>query len=333
MRSSETIWNRWPALALIALATLVATGCGAGDTAADKAQNATAPGTAKAELDLCVIDNKSDHPSIQAIHKGMDDTAKHYPVKIEYFDPNLDPQRQNAQIDDCIARKFDAILLDAVDPAAVVPGIKKASDAQIPVVMHNADTNDEGRKLTATFVTPDLYAQGVAVGSVIAETMPSDAKMVIISGVPGQTGVAERINGAKESLKGTNIEFLDDQAANWDKDKALQVMQAYLTRYPDVAGVYALDDFMALGALEAIKAAGKQDKIKVYGVGGAKDACQAIKAGELQGSAIHLSYMVGVHTVRAAWDVAHGLPVPKLITFPSIGLDPDNVAEYEELCW
>ncbi|MGH7215565.1 MAG: sugar ABC transporter substrate-binding protein, partial [Tepidisphaeraceae bacterium] len=231
------------------------------------------------------------------------------------------------------AREFDVILVNAVDPAAVVPGIQAASEAGIPVVMHNADTNEEGRQYTATMVTPDLYAQGLAVGEIIAETMPEGAQMVIISGVPGQTGVAERTDGAIESLEGTGIEFVDDQAANWDKDEALQVMQAYLTRYPDIEGVYALDDFMAFGALEAIEAAGKQDQIKVFGVGGVTEACESIKNGELQGSAIHLSYLVGVQAVRAAWDVTHNLVVPKDITFPSIGLDSENVEQYEALCW
>ncbi len=280
-----------------------------------------------------MIDNLTDHPSIQAIHRGMEETAQYYPVAIEYFDPNGDPQRQIAQIDDCIAREFDVLVLNAVDPAAVVPGIQRSVEAGIPVVMHNADTNEEGQQYTSTFVSPDLYAQGVAVGLEIAEDFPDGAEMVIISGVPGQTGVAERINGAMESLEGTGVEFIDDQSANWDKDEALQVMQAFLTRYPDINGVYALDDFMALGALEAINAAGKQDQILVYGVGGAVEGCEAIQSGELQASAMHLSHLVGVHAIRAAWDVGHGLPVPKNITFPSIGLDSDNVEQYLDLCW
>lgn len=288
---------------------------------------------AAASIKVCVIHNKADHPSIQAIIKGMDDTAKFYPVEITYFDPAGDPQKQVSQLNDCVARKFDVILPNAVDPAAIVPGIKAASEAGIPVVMHNADTNEEGRQYTEAMITPDLRAQGVAVGEIIANTMPKDAKMVVISGIPGQTGVAERKEGAMESLEGTGIQFLDDQSADWDKDKALQVMQAFLTRYPDIQGVYALDDFMAFGAIEAIKAANKMDQIKVYGVGGVKEACESIKNGELQGSAFHLSYLVGVQAIRASWDVTHNLVVPKDITFPSIGIDKDNVDQYQQLCW
>ena len=327
---------RWASV-LLSL-TILTAACGnvvqTGD--ADNTDNPGATdegGDGEVSFKFCVIHNSADHPSIQAIIRGMDETASYYPVELAYFDPVMDPQRQIAQIDDCIAREFDAILLNAVDPAAVVPGIRSASEAGIPVVMHNADTNEEGRQYTATFVTPDLRAQGVAVGRTIAEVMPEGAEMVLISGVPGQSGVIDRTEGAQESLEGTGIEFLDDQAANWDKDEALQVMQGYLTRYPDIQGVYALDDFMAFGALEAIKAAGKEDQIKVFGVGGVEEACEAIKNGELAGSAIHLSHLVGVHAVRAAWDVAQGLPVPKDITFPSIGLDASNVEQFEHLCW
>jgi hypothetical protein len=68
-------------------------------------------------------------------------------------------------------------------------------------------------------------------------------------------------------------------------------------------------------------------------VGGAVEGCEAIQSGELQASAMHLSHLVGVHAVRAAWDVGHGLPVQKEITFPSIGLDSDNIEQYLDLCW
>jgi ribose transport system substrate-binding protein len=321
-------------LALVLLALLGLTACTQGETPGTGPNSTAGPGKqADARLELCVIHNLADHPSIQSIITGMKESARHYPVDLQFFDPAGDPQKQSAQIDDCIARKFDAILLNAVDPAAVVPGIKKAHDAGIPVVMHNADTNAEGRQYTATFVTPDLRAQGVAVGRLMAEQLPQGAKIVIISGVPGQSGVKDRTEGAEESFGAKGLTVLDNQAANWDKDKALQVMQAFLTRYPQIDAVYALDDFMALGALQAIKAANRQDKIKVYGVGGAKEACTALENGELAGSAIHLSYLVGVQSVRAAWDVVHGLPVPKDITFPSIGIDAKNVKQNESLCW
>jgi ribose transport system substrate-binding protein len=293
----------------------------------------TAPAASTDRLRLCVVHNNADHPSIQSGIKGFQDEAKFYPVDISFFDPALDPQKQVSMITDCVAQKFDVIAVNAVDAAAVVPALKAAHDAGIPIVMHNADTNDAGRQYSATFVTTDTYSQGKAVGQSIKAVMPAGAKMVIISGIPGQSGIQDRIDGAVEVLKGTNITFVETQFGEWSKDKALQVMQSFLVKYPDIQGVYALDDEMALGALQAIKAAGKQDQVKAFGVNGQKEVCDLIKSGGFGGTALQSTYMVGVDTVRAAWDITHNRVVPNPWIVPTIGLTKDNIDTYYSLCW
>jgi ribose transport system substrate-binding protein len=281
-----------------------------------------------------VVVNNADHPSITAMNQGMQDEAAIYGVKLVILDPAFDPQKQVSMIDNLIAQEVDALLVNAVDPAAVVPSLKKASEAGIPVIMNNADTNEEGHQYTETFVTTDTYGQGFAVGEAIKAVMEPNSKMAIISGKPGQSGVAERIQGAKDALEGTGIEFIAEQPAEWSKDKALTVMQDFLTRYPDLNGVYALDDPMALGALQAIKAGGRDDLLgKVFGVNGNKEACDAIANGEMGGTALQLSYLVGVYSIRAAWDVTHDRIVDDIIAAPTVGLTKENLPEWESQCW
>jgi ribose transport system substrate-binding protein len=285
-------------------------------------------------LTFGVVVNNADHPSITAMNQGMQDEAAIYGVELVILDPAFDPQKQVSMIDNLIAQGVDALLVNAVDPAAVVPSLKKASEAGIPVIMNNADTNEEGHQYTETFVTTDTYGQGLAVGEAIRAVMEPNSKMAIISGKPGQSGVAERIQGAKDALEGTGIEFIAEQPAEWSKDKALTVMQDFLTRYPDLNGVYALDDPMALGALQAIKAAGRDDLLgKVFGVNGNKEACEAIANGEMGGTALQLSYLVGVYSIRAAWDVTHDRIVDDVIAAPTVGVTKDNLAEWESQCW
>jgi ribose transport system substrate-binding protein len=286
------------------------------------------------EFTFGVVVNNADHPSITAMNQGMQDEAAIYGVELVILDPAFDPQKQVSMIDNLIAQGVDALLVNAVDPAAVVPSLRKASEAGIPVIMNNADTNEEGHQYTETFVTTDTYGQGFAVGEAMRAVMEPNSKMVIISGKPGQSGVAERIQGAKDAVEGTGIEFIAEQPAEWSKDKALTVMQDFLTRYPDLNGVYALDDPMALGALQAIKAAGRDDLLgKVFGVNGNKEACEAIANGEMGGTALQLSYLVGVYSVRAAWDVTHDRIVDDVIAAPTVGLTRDNLAEWESQCW
>ena len=286
------------------------------------------------KLTFGVVVNNADHPSITAMSQGMQDEAAIYGVELVILDPAFDPQRQVGMIDNLIAQGVDALLVNAVDPAAVVPSLRKAKEAGIPVIMHNADTNEEGHQYTETFVTTDTYGQGRAVGDAIKAVMEPNSQMVIISGKPGQSGVAERIQGAKDAIEGTGIEFVAEQPAEWSKDKALTVMQDFLTRYPDLDGVYALDDPMALGALQAIKASGRDELLgKVFGVNGNKEACEAIKNGEMGGTALQLSYLVGVYSVRAGWDVTHGRIVDDVISAPTVGLTKENLAQWESQCW
>lgn len=284
---------------------------------------------------MCVVHNSADHPSITALVEGMNAEAPLYGAEITAFDPALDPQRQASMIEDCIARKPDVIVVNAVDPAAVVPGLRKAFEAGIPVLTQNADTNEEGREYTVAFIGSQSYDQGYAVGEMIAKAAGGQGNVVVITGRTGQTDSVNRSAGMEAAFAdaGATFNILAQQPADWSKDKALTVMQDLLTRYPDVNIVFGQDDPMALGALEAIKANGLEGEIKVYGVGGMKDACAAVEAGEMAGTALQLSYMVGVYTVRAAYDITQGRMVPKQVLAPTAPLTADNYAQWSSQCW
>lgn len=294
----------------------------------------TAAGAAAADLNICVVHNNADHPSITAIVNGMNDEGAIYGAEITYFDPAFDPQKQASMVEDCIARQPSVIVVNAVDPAAVVQVLKKASEAGVPTIMQNADTNDEGHQYTRTFVGSQSYDQGYAVGQMIVKATEGKGNLVMITGKPGQFDVVQRADGAKKAFEdaGAQINILAEEPADWSKDKALTVMQDLLTRHPDINIVFGQDDPMALGALQAIKAAGVEG-IKVFGVNGNKDACDAIKAGDMYGTAMQLSYMVGVYTVRAAYDIVQGRQVPAKILAPTAPVTPENVASLEAQCW
>ena len=286
---------------------------------------------------FCVVHNNTDHPSITAVIQGMNDEAEVFNIKMTHYDPAYDPQKQISMIEDCISLKSDLIVVNAVDPAAVVAGIKTAHRAGIPVVMNNADTNDEGRKYTETFVGSSGIDEGHATGEAMVNTLSNGAKGVVIIGKPGQTGVVERMQGVREALaKGKRkLIFLDEQPANWMADEAMTVMQAFLTRYPpgELDFVLALDDPMALGAMEAIKPAGRMSEIKIYGFNGNKQACDAIKNGQMEGTALSLSYLSGVNTIRAGYDVLKGRIVSKRINSPTQQLIPANIDRWYSQCW
>jgi ribose transport system substrate-binding protein len=283
---------------------------------------------------LCVVHNNADHPSITAIVNGMNDEAQIFSAKITYFDPAFDPQKQVSMIEDCIARKADVIAVNAVDPAAVVPALKKAAQAGIPVIMHNADTNAAGRDYTKTYVGVRSYDQGYVVGAQMVKDLNGKGSIVEITGKPGQTDAVNRAAGMRAAIADAKaeIKILASEPSDWSKDKALTVAQDLLTRYPKIDAIFAHDDGSAIGALQAVKAADRQG-IKIYGVNGQKEACDAIKNHEMMASAMQPSYLIGVYTVRAAYDTLHGRIVPKEILAPTAVITADNVAQLESQCW
>ena len=284
---------------------------------------------------ICVVHNNADHPSITALVKGMNDEGAIYGAKITYFDPALNPVKQVSMIEDCISRKPNVIVVNAVDPAAVVPALRKASEAGIPVLMQNADTTPEGHAYTKAFIGSQSYDQGYAVGQMIVKALGGKGNIVVITGKTGQTDTVNRTAGMQAAFKDAkaSIDVLAVQPADWSKDKALTVMQDLLTRFPKIDAVFGQDDPMALGALEAIKAQGREKEIKVFGVNGNKEACQAIKAGDMYGTALQLSYLVGVYTVRAAYDLTQKRLVPPTILAPTAPVTPENVDTWMSQCW
>src|SRR5512133_3860622 len=163
------------------------------------AQPAAQQPAAAPTYSFCVVHNNADHPSITAIVNGMNDEAAIYHAKVTYFDPAFDPQKQASQIEDCIAQKPNVILVNAVDPTAVIASLKKAKDAGIPVIMHNADTTEEGHQYTRAYVGSQSYDQGYAVGKMMATQLGGKGKVVVIIGKPGQTDVVNRVAGVKQA--------------------------------------------------------------------------------------------------------------------------------------
>jgi len=327
-------------LSACALPTVVEEAAPVEEAEAPAAESEAAPAAVEEagdKLEICVVHNNADHPSITAVVKGMDEEAAIYNAEITYFDPAFDPQKQAAMIEDCIARQPDVIAVNSVDPAAVVASIKKAYEAGIPVVTQNANCSPEGYQYLTSFIGSQSYDQGYAVGKMMAAKLgDTDSGVIFLGGMPGQTDYVNRVEGSMDAwaAAGVSYEVLADMPAEWSKDKALTVMQDLLTRYPEgIDAVYAVDDPMAIGALEAIKAAGRLDEIAVFGTNGNVDACEAIKAGEMYGTALQMSYLVGVYTVRAAYDIVAGRLVADSILAPTAGVTPDNIDSWMDMCW
>jgi ABC-type sugar transport system substrate-binding protein len=285
-------------------------------------------------LTMCVVHNFADSVSVTAMVKGMNDEASAYNADITYFDPANDPQKQASMIADCASRQPDVLVVNAVDPEAVIPEMKRASEAGIKILTINADVAEDGQQYRMSFIGSDSFTQGYSVGTMIAAGLNNEGNLVIVGGNPGQTDSVNRTEGVKAAFADlkSNIKIVAEQSANWSQDKALSVTTDLLTRFPDIDAVFGQDDPMAMGALLAVKNSG-QTGIKVYGVNGNKEACASVKAGDLAGTALQMSELLGVSAVRAAFDLKNGRLVPDKILAPTAAVTQENISQWESKCW
>jgi len=192
-----------------------------------------------------------------------------------------DTNTESTLIDTAITNKSAAIILDPANADGSVGAVKKAVAAGIPVILVNAEINQEGLA-KAQLVSNN--AQGAALGAETWISMVGEkGTYVELFGNPADNNAATRSNGYETVItQYPDMKKVGREVANWDRTQGYQKMQSLLQANPNINGVIAGNDEMALGAIAALKEAGKLDKVKVGGFDGSPDAVAAIKAGELQ---------------------------------------------------
>ena len=192
-----------------------------------------------------------------------------------------DTNAESTMIDTAITNKSVAIILDPANADGSVGAVKKAVDAGIPVFLVNAEINKEGLA-KAQLVSNN--AQGAAMGATQWQTaMGETGKYAELFGNPADNNAATRSNGYETVLtQYPGLEKVAKEVADWDRTKGHDKMQSMLQAHPEITGVIAGNDEMALGAIAALKEAGKLAAVKVGGFDGSPDAVAAIKAGEMQ---------------------------------------------------
>ncbi|MFK0685372.1 D-ribose ABC transporter substrate-binding protein [Ochrobactrum sp. BD67] len=192
-----------------------------------------------------------------------------------------DTNTESNLIDTAITNKSVAIILDPANADGSVGAVKRAIAANIPVFLVNAEINQEGLA-KAQLVSNN--AQGAAIGATQwVESVGEKGKYVELFGAPSDNNAATRSNGYETVLSQyPDLVKAGKDVANWDRTQGHDKMQALLQANPDIIGVISGNDEMALGAIAALKKAGKLDQVKVGGFDGSPDAVAAIKAGELQ---------------------------------------------------
>jgi ribose transport system substrate-binding protein len=208
-------------------------------------------------------------------------------------------------VNQMIAQKVDAIVLAPADSKALIAVSKKAQQAGILVI--NIDNKFDVSTLAQEnvkipFVGPDNRKGAKAVGDDLAKQLSAGNKVAILEGVPGAFNGIQRKLGFEDAMKEGKIDVVSSQAADWETAKANQVTSAIITQNPDINAILACNDSMALGAVAALKAAGKESTVKVVGFDNITAVQQLIKEGKMLATADQHGDQLAVYGIQYALD-------------------------------
>ncbi|WP_321915574.1 MULTISPECIES: ABC transporter substrate-binding protein [unclassified Paraburkholderia] len=257
----------------------------------------------------------------QAKAKEINPSAKVTAVSADY-----DLNKQFTQIDNFISAHVDMILLNATDPKAIEPAVKKAQAAGIVVMA--VDVSAAGANAT-------VQTDNVKAGAISCEYLEKKLNgkgNVIIQNGPQVSAVIDRVNGCKQVLaKAPGIKILsDDQDAKGSREGGMNVMQGYLTRFPKLDGVFAINDPQAIGSDLAAKQLHRTN-IVITSVDGAPDIETALKTDTLvQASASQDPYKMAQTAVQVGYDIMNGKkPANPMIEMTPQLVTRDNVGSYK----
>ncbi len=241
-----------------------------------------------------------------------------------------DTNTESQLIDTAITNKSVAIILDPANADGSIGAVRKAVSAGVPVFLVNAEINQEG---LAKSQLVSNNAQGAAMGALQwVESVGDSGNYVELFGAPSDNNAATRSNGFETVLSQyPDLNKVASEVANWDRSQGYSKMQAMLQSNPDIQGVISGNDEMALGAIAALKEAGKLGSVRVGGFDGSPDAIDAIKSGELAYTVLQPVAVFSEAAVRQADNFIRtgetGAASEKQL-FDCIVITADNVDDY-----
>ncbi|WP_215112507.1 MULTISPECIES: ribose ABC transporter substrate-binding protein RbsB [unclassified Exiguobacterium] len=279
-------WTAW----LLALTMVLMAACST-EQPGSSSETETKDGDYEIGLSISTLNN----PFFVALKEGAEEQANEMDATLTVADAQNDAAKQVNDVEDMIQKGMDLILINPTDSEAVGAAVQAANDAGIPVITvdRNAETGD-----VVAHVASDNVAGGQLAGDYMVELVGEGQKVVELEGVPGASATRDRGQGFNEAIDG-KLEVVAKQSANFDRAEGLTVMENILQDNKDIVAVFAHNDEMALGAVQALEAAGMSD-VKVIGFDATDDAVKAVEGGTMAATVAQKPAEIGKLGVEAA---------------------------------
>jgi ribose transport system substrate-binding protein len=258
-----------------------------------------------------------NHPFFVDMRRGAQEAADRLGVTllVQAAEREIDVDKQMQIVENLLQTGIDVLAITPSGSREIVAALVKATTANVPIVIVDtrldakaaADAGIQAR----TFIGSDNYEGGRLAGEHVVTSTGGKARVGILEGIPGHETGDSRRRGFRDAVaKAPGITVVASQPANWERDQGFNVFQNMLQAHADIDTVFAASDLMALGAIEAIAAAGKTGKIRVVGFDALDDAKKAIEAGTMDASVAQYPYEMGKAAVESAVKIMAGETLP-----------------------
>lgn len=277
---------------------------------------------------IAVVISTLNNPWFVVLAESAADYAKKLGYEAKIFDSQNNPSIESDNFENLISSGFDAILFNPTDADGSIINVQKAKDAGIPVFCMDREINSDD---TATSqILSDNYSGCVEVGIEFVKKVGSAGKYVEILGLVGDNNTWARSGGFHSVVdKFPDLKMVAQQSADFDRNKAMEVLENILQAQPDIQAVFCGNDAMALGAFQALQAAGLDKKVKVFGFDGADEVVEKIKNGQIMATGMQFPKVMAQNAAKFAAEYFEGKrEFPQRIPVEVILITPENAKEF-----
>jgi ABC-type sugar transport system substrate-binding protein len=249
--------------------------------------SSSGPGAAKpaGPPRIAVVVSTLNNPWFVVLANTARDEARKLGYEAQIFDSQNDPAKEAAHFENIVASGYRAVLFNATDADGSVSNVMRARQADIPVFTMDREINSQ--QAAVSQVLSDNYAGAVSLGQYFVEQLGERGSYVELLGIVTDNNTWNRSKGFHSVVdRFPDLKMVAQQSAEFDRSRALEVMESILQAHSNIDAVFCGNDAMALGAYQALLAAGRADKVKVFGFDGSDDAVKAVAEGRMSATAM-----------------------------------------------
>ncbi|MDO5097645.1 MAG: D-ribose ABC transporter substrate-binding protein [Corynebacterium sp.] len=266
------------------------------------------------------------NPFFVQLRAGAEEKAKELGVTLNIQDASDDSTTQVNQLSNAATTGSGVVIVNPTDSDAIVPAVESLNAANIPVVA--VDRSANGGDI-ASYIASDNIAGGTQAAKVLAEAIGGEGEIIILQGIAGSSASRDRGKGFETGLQEfPNVKIAAKQTANFDRTKGLDVATNLLQAHPNVKAIFAENDEMALGAIEALGDRAGKDVV-VVGFDGTKDGLTAIADGRMLATIAQQPEKLGSRAVEEAAKLLKGDAATKEVPVEVITVTKENLAEFQ----